>query len=51
METLRPIQEKYNQYISDKPYLEECYRKADEIALKISSRTLGKAMKKVGFVL
>ena len=48
METLRPIQEKYNQYISDKAYLEECYRKADEIALKISSRTLGKAMKKVG---
>ncbi len=51
VETLRPIQEKYNQYISDKAYLEECYRKADEIALKISSRTLGKAMKKVGFVL
>lgn len=51
VETLRPIRERYEQYIKDKAYLEECYRKADEIALKISSRTLNKAMKKVGFIL
>ena len=37
--------------IADKAYLEECYRKSDEIALKISSRTLEKAKKKIGFIL
>ncbi len=51
VETLRPIRERYEQYIKDKAYLEECYRKADEIALKISQRTLNEAMKKVGFIL
>lgn len=51
IEELRPIRERYEKLIKDKAYLEECYRKADEIALKISSRTLSKAMKKVGFIL
>lgn len=51
VEALRPIRERYEQLIKDKAYLEECYRKADEIALKISSRTLNKAMKKTGFIL
>lgn len=50
-ETLRPIRERYQQYIQDKAYLEACYKKADETALKFSSRTLNKAMKKIGFVL
>ena len=51
VEALRPIRERYEQLIKDKAYLEECYRKADEIALKISSRTLNKVMKKIGFIL
>ncbi|HCB95736.1 tryptophan--tRNA ligase [Ruminococcus sp. YE282] len=51
VEELRPIRERYEKLIKDKAYLEECYRKADEIALKISSRTLSKTMKKVGFIL
>ncbi len=51
IEELRPIREKYEQLIQDKGYLEECYRKADEIALKISLRTLNKVKKKIGFVL
>lgn len=51
VEELRPIRERYEKLIKDKAYLEECYRKADEIALKISRRTLSKAMKKVGFIL
>ena len=51
VENLRPIRERYEQLIKDKAYLEECYRKADEIALKISSRTMNKVMKKIGFVL
>ena len=50
VEELRPVRERYEKLIADKAYLEECYRKADEIALKISSRTLNKAMKKIGFV-
>ncbi len=49
-ETLRPIRERYEQYIKDRAYLEDCYKKAGEIALKISARTLNKAMKKVGFL-
>ena len=51
VEELRPIRERYESYIKDKAYLEECYRKADEIALKISSRTMNKVMKKIGFIL
>lgn len=51
VEHLRPIQERYNQLVKDKAYLEECYRKAYEIATKISRRTVSKAMKKIGFVL
>lgn len=50
VETLRPVQEKYNRIISDKAYLKECYSKADEAAQKFSQRTLDKAMKKIGFV-
>ncbi len=51
VETLRPIKERYEQLIKDKSYLEDCYRKAAEVALKFSSRTLNKAMKKTGFIL
>ena len=51
VEELRPVRERYEKYIADKAYMEECYRKADEIAQKISQRTLSKAMKKVGFIL
>ena len=51
VETLRPIRERYEQYIADKAYMQECYRKAGEAAQRFSQRTLDKAMKKVGFVL
>lgn len=50
VEALRPIKEEYEKLRADKAYLESCYRKADEIAQKISQRTLSKAMKKIGFV-
>ncbi|MBR2279733.1 MAG: tryptophan--tRNA ligase [Ruminococcus sp.] len=50
VEALRPIKTEYEKLIADKAYLESCYRKADEIALKISSRTLAKAKKKIGFI-
>lgn len=51
IEELRPIRERYEKYIADKAYMQECYQKADEIAQKFSQRTLDKAMKKIGFVL
>ena len=51
VETLRPIKAEYEKLIADKAYLEECYRKSDDIAQKISQRTLTKAKKKIGFVL
>lgn len=50
IEELRPIQEKFDRYMNDKAYLEQCYRKGAEVALKLSQRTLDKAMKKIGFV-
>ena len=51
VEALRPIKEEYEKLRADKAYLESCYRKADEIAQRISQRTLSKAMKKIGFIL
>ena len=51
VEELRPIQEKFAQFIKDKAYLKECYEKSAQTAEKISQRTLDKAAKKIGFVL
>jgi tryptophanyl-tRNA synthetase len=51
VEHLKPIRAEYEKLIKDKAYLEECYRKADDIALRISQRTLTKAKKKIGFIL
>ena len=50
IEELRPIQERFEQYMRDQSYMEQCYRKAAENAQKFSQRTLDKAMKKIGFV-
>ena len=50
LDTLSPIQEKFNQYMSDKAYLESVWRSGAEKASRIAERTLSKAMKKVGFV-
>lgn len=50
IEELRPIQERFEKYVKDKAYLEEQYRKGAEFALKVSQRTLDKAMKKIGYL-
>lgn len=50
VETLRPIQEKYNAYIDDKAYLEECYRKGASQASYIAEKTLTKVKKKIGLL-
>ena len=49
-EHLAPVREDYNRYISEKAYLEECYRKGAEQAERIAQRTIDKMYKKVGFV-
>lgn len=48
---LEPFQKKYNEIIADKQFLKECQQKGAEKAMRISSRTLGKVMKKVGFLI
>lgn len=49
VEELRPVRENYDRYIADKAYLKEVAEKGAENAARIANRTLGKAMKKVGF--
>ncbi|MDO5448720.1 MAG: tryptophan--tRNA ligase [Clostridia bacterium] len=49
IEELRPVQDKFNQLINERAYLEDCMKQNAEIATKISQRTLDKAMKKIGF--
>ena len=50
IETVKPIQNRFNDLLNNKDYLVEKYRSGAEFALKISSRTLDKAMKKIGFI-
>ncbi len=50
IEHLKPIQERFKQYIEDKEYLEKYYRNAAEKALQISENTLKKAKDKIGFI-
>lgn len=51
VEELRPIQEKYNMYISDKAQLEAIYKQGAEKASYVARKTLSKVMKKIGYVL
>lgn len=48
---LAPVQEKYNRLIADKAYIKDCQQKGAERALRVSQRTLDKAMKKIGFLM
>ncbi len=50
-EELKPIQERYQTFISDKKQLEDIYRQGDEKAFYTARKTLSKVKKKVGFVL
>lgn len=50
-ECLRPIQEKYNDLMKNRDYLESVYKAGAETARRIAGRTLAKVQKKVGFVL
>ena len=50
VETLRPVREKFEQYMGDKAFLEQCYREGAEKAYAISRRTLSKVQRKIGFL-
>ncbi len=50
IEGLRPIQEKYNDYMKNKDYLEEVYKNGAEKAERAARKTLRKVYKKVGFI-
>ena len=50
VEELRPIRENYERLIKDKAELERLYREGAGKAERIANRTLGKVMKKVGFI-
>lgn len=49
-ETLRPIQERYNDLMANKDYLEQVYRHGAEIASRTAMKTLSKVYRKVGFI-
>lgn len=51
VETLRPIQTKYNEFINNKDYLEQVYRSGAERAARVANRTISKVNRKVGFIL
>ena len=46
-EHLAPVRENYSRYLSEKAYLEDCYRKGAEQAERIAQRTIDKMYKKV----
>ncbi|WP_411678235.1 tryptophan--tRNA ligase [Caproicibacter sp.] len=49
-EHLRPIREKFDDYMKNKDYLEQCYAEGGRKAEVIARKTLRKVMKKVGFL-
>lgn len=50
IEGLRPLQEKYDEYMKNEDYLEEVYRGGAEKAERVARKTLRKVYKKVGFI-
>ncbi len=50
VEELRPIREKYEALIADKAYLNQIYQEGADKAAKVAGRTLGKVMKKIGYL-
>lgn len=50
-EHLRPIQDKYNDLMKNKDYLESVYKNGAEAASSIARRTITKVKKKVGFII
>ena len=49
-ETLRPVQERYQELMNSKDYLNDVLKKGAEDAARLASRTLDKVYKKVGLL-
>ena len=47
--SLEPLQAEFKRVSSDRAYLEQCMKEGAEKANYVSSKTLNKAMKKIGF--
>jgi len=47
--SLEPLQTEFKRVSSDRAYLEQCMKEGAEKAIYVSSKTLNKAMKKIGF--
>ncbi|MBR5152738.1 MAG: tryptophan--tRNA ligase [Clostridia bacterium] len=50
VETLKPIQARYNELMANKDYLEQVYRNGAEVASRTAMKTLSKVYRKVGFI-
>ncbi|NBI05822.1 tryptophan--tRNA ligase [Senegalia massiliensis] len=50
IDTLKPIREKYLEYMNDKAYLEKVYKEGSEKASRVARKTLRKVYKKTGFI-
>ena len=50
VENLRPIQDKYNDLIKNKDYLEKIYRQGAQRASYVANKTMSKVNRKVGFI-
>ena len=48
---IAPVRKRYQEYVKDKKYIEECYTRSAEFVQRISHRTVDKAMKKIGYIL
>ena len=49
IESIKPVQEKYNELMADKAYIEKCAAEGAMKASYVANKTLSKVMKKVGF--
>lgn len=48
VETVRPIQENFKQYMNDKAYIEKCFTLGAEKAQYVANKTLSKVQRKMG---
>ena len=50
VDTLKPVQDRFNELMNNRDVLENTWRSSAEQAEAIARRTLGKVMKKIGFI-
>lgn len=50
VETIRPIQDKYNDLMKNKDYLKQVYKSGAEMANRTAMKTVSKVYRKIGFI-